>query len=106
MHETIIAANIIKEAKKLGDIKSVNVEVGELGHLPAKELEMTLRTLTKWNIVVKEKKATVRCKCGYNGRPKILERGHDMCLFVCPKCEKVPEILEGNQIKILSVETK
>ena len=104
MHETIIASKIIEEAKKHGNVKSITVEVGELGHLPVYELEPTLRTLIDWKINLIEKKSLVKCKCGYKGKPKILQRGHDMCLFVCPKCKNVPKIIEGDQIKLISVE--
>ena len=104
MHETVIANKIIEEAKKHGLVKAITIEVGELGHLPAYELEPTLKALVNWRLTIIEKPAKVQCSCGFIGRPKILERGHDMCLFICPKCEEVPKILEGNEIKLNEVE--
>src|SRR3989344_413911 len=103
MHETIIARKLIEEAEKQGKVKSMTVEVGELGHLPAHELEPTLKAMVNWKVNIIEKKAKVQCSCGFIGRPKILERGHDMCLFVCPKCDQVPKIIEGNEIRLKEV---
>lgn len=106
MHETVIATKLIEKAKEQGKVKAITVEVGEIGHLPAHELEPTLKALVNWDIKLIEKPALVKCLCGFQGRPKILERGHDMCLFVCPKCEEVPKILEGDKIKLISVEVE
>lgn len=106
MHETIIARKLIEEAEKHGKVKKIVVEVGELGHLPAHELRPTITAMVDWEVELIEKSAIVKCSCGYKGSPKILERGHDMCLFVCPECEEVPRIIEGNQIRLLSVEVE
>ena len=48
MHEQTIAKKIIEEASKHGIIESITVEVGDLGHLPAHEMEEVLKTLTDW----------------------------------------------------------
>ncbi|MFH1440104.1 MAG: hydrogenase/urease maturation nickel metallochaperone HypA [Candidatus Woesearchaeota archaeon] len=110
-------------------IKSVKFEVGDLAHLSAEELEQTLKGMVKFDIIVEKKKAIVRCGCGHNnnnnnnnseygneyidsnrkgcgyiGEPKILERGHHNLIYVCPKCERIPEIVEGGDIKIVEVE--
>lgn len=106
MHETIISRNIIEEASKQGKVKGIVVEVGELGYLPGYELEPTLKTLVDWDVKIIERKAVVSCSCGFKGGPKILQRGHDMCLFECPNCGKVPKILEGDQIRLISVEVE
>jgi len=39
MHETIIAKQIIDEAKKHGKVRSIVVEVGDLAHLLKVEVE-------------------------------------------------------------------
>ncbi len=106
MHETVIATQLIQEARKHGNVKGITVEVGELGHLPYYELEPTLKVLVNWDIRLTEKKSVVKCNCGYKGSPEILERGHDMCLFVCPKCKEVPTIIEGDKIRLVSVEVE
>ena len=107
MHETIIAQNIIKEAERHGEVKELYLEIGELAHVPANELLECLRTLVKWKINSKEIKAKVKCSCGLNGHPTILERGHDSFLIECPKCKNpMPEILEGKDIKIIKIVVK
>ena len=87
-------------------MKSVLVEVGELGPLPAKDLETTLKTIVKWDVEVRERKGLVKCECGFQGHPKILERGHDFCLFECPECGNVPTAVEGKDIRLISVEVE
>ena len=55
MHETVIARGIIKEAEKHGKIKQIELEIGELAHVPAHELLECLESLVKWKIVSKKK---------------------------------------------------
>ncbi len=106
MHETIIANEIIEKAVKHGNVKSIKVEVGEMGHLPADEFYQTISTLVPWKIDMVEKEGKVECSCGFIGRPKILERGHDVCIFECPKCGGVPKVIDGTEIKLLEVEVE
>jgi Zn finger protein HypA/HybF involved in hydrogenase expression len=104
MHETIIAKQIIEEAEKHGKPKSITVEVGDLGHLPLEELKEVMDTMVPYKIHYVRKPAKVRCKCGYIGEPNILEKGHDFNIFVCPKCDNQPEILDGKDIILKEVE--
>lgn len=107
MHETVISRKIIEDAKAFGDVKAVWVAVGELAHIPAHELAPTLLGMAApWRVEISETPAKVRCICGFEGHPKILERGHDMCVFECPDCGEVPAILEGGDIKITRVEVR
>ena len=106
MHETIIANEIIDKAVKHGNVKAVTIEVGEMGHLPADEFYKTISTLVPWKINLIEKEGKVECECGFIGRPTILERGHDVCIFECPKCREIPRVVDGNEIKLLSVEVE
>ncbi|MEE9525515.1 MAG: hydrogenase/urease maturation nickel metallochaperone HypA [Candidatus Woesearchaeota archaeon] len=103
MHETIIANDIINKAKEQGQVKEITVEVGDLAHLPANELKETLSTLVKWKVNIIEKEATIKCSCGYQGAPKILEKGHDSTVFVCPKCNETPDIIDGKDIILKEV---
>ncbi len=103
MHETIIANNIITEAKKHGDVKSILIEVGELAHLPSYELKDILKEMTNWEIKVIEKKSKVKCICGFVGPAKIIAKGHDYSLFRCPWCDSIPEVIEGNEIILKEV---
>jgi len=107
MHETIIAGDIIKKAKEQGKVKSITVEVGDLGHLPAEELEETLKKMVDWKIKIIRKKAKVSCSCGFTGEPKIIDKKHDFTLFKCPKCGNIPEVaLEGKDIVLKDVEVE
>lgn len=107
MHEQTIAKVIIEDANKCGVVKAVTVEVGDLGHLPAHEMEEVLKTLTDWDVKVVRKKATVKCSCGFVGEPVIVEKGHDHNVFRCPKCNALmPEILDGDKIILKDVEVE
>lgn len=115
MHELIIANKIIEDIKNqislnnltsINKVVSVSFEVGDLAHLSAEELEGTLKSMVNFKIIVKRKKATVKCKCGFKGEPKILERGHHSLIFVCQKCEEVPQIVDGEDIKIMEIEVR
>ncbi len=106
MHETAIARNIIQEAEKHGNVNSLDLEIGELAHVPAQELISCLRQLVKWKISFTEKPSTVKCACGYAGHPKIIARGHDHFMIECPKCKKIPQLTDGTEIIIKSVEVE
>jgi Zn finger protein HypA/HybF involved in hydrogenase expression len=105
MHDTIISQDIIEAAKRQGKVKGIIVEVGELGHVPAEELMETLsRMVPNWYVQIVQKKAKVKCLCGYIGEPKILEHTHGHSVFFCPKCKRVPELVEGKDIILKEVE--
>ena len=108
MHEQTIAKVIIQEAAKHGKVKSIDVEVGDLGHLPANEMEDVLNTLTDWKINITTKKAVIECEaCGFLGEPNIVEKGHDHNVFRCPKCmAMMPHIISGDQIILKEVEVE
>ncbi len=106
MHEQVVAQNIIQEAKKHGSVKSIVVEVGDLAHLPAKEMREVLERLTDWEINVVSMKALVLCNdCKHLGLPEIMQQMHDHCVFKCMKCGKMfPEVEEGDKIMLKEVE--
>ncbi|MBW3012423.1 hydrogenase maturation nickel metallochaperone HypA [Candidatus Woesearchaeota archaeon] len=107
MHETLIAQDIIKEANKYGKVLAIVVEVGELAHIPAEELDECLKSLVDWKVLVNETPSVVSCICGYEGRPRILEKGHDSTMFACPECKAVmPEIISGTDIVLKEVEVE
>jgi len=106
MHETILANKIIQKAKEHGKVKAIVVEVGQLADIPSDHLAETLRKMVDWNISVEEKKARVKCSCGYEGEPKIVEKRHEMTLFVCPKCSSLPKVREGKDIILKEVEVE
>jgi len=106
MHDLVIAEEIVREARKYGEISSITVEVGDLANILPEQLENTLEKLTGWKIKILKKKARVRCSCSFEGNPKITARSHDVVFFECPKCHKIPNILEGNEIIIKEVNLK
>lgn len=103
MHETAIAHAIIEEAKKHGKVESVELELGELGHVPPQELVECIERLVPWKVVWSEKKAVVKCTCGFHGHPKVIERGHDHFMIECPRCGETPQLLSGTEFKIIKV---
>ena len=108
MHEQTIAKAIIEEAAKHGKVEGIIVEVGDLGHLPAHEMEEVLNTLTDWKVTITKKTATIKCEqCGFEGAPEILEKGHDHNVFRCPECKAMmPRIVDGDQIILKEVEVE
>jgi len=103
MHEITIAKNILKQAERYGNVTRLVVECGELAHIPAKDLEKALKDISKSEISVTESPSTVKCGCGFKGRPRIELHSHDATIFFCPECGEVPKIKEGNGIMIKSV---
>ncbi len=135
MHEHSFIEAILRNVQKrassevagcrLQDIKKVVLEVGELVGIEASHLRehmmervdfapkgvpsaqmASANTDKVGNIEVLEKAGLVRCRCGFEGRPKILERLHDIVVFECGECGGVPEVLEGEDIKIISITYK
>lgn len=107
MHDTLISKDIIQAAEAQGTVKSITVEVGDLGHLPLEELRETLCSMVPdWEVNLVPKKAVVKCACGYRGEPNIIEHKHGHSIYVCPKCGLVPEVLEGADIILKEVEVE
>ena len=109
MHETIIINKILEEVNKKAKgkrVKSITLEVGDLAHLSAQELKRFLTNLIDYEVIVNPIKARVRCKCGFEGKPNILAHEHDLALFECPKCGKMPRILSGEDIVLREIITE
>ncbi len=103
MHESIFVKDIIKQAKKHGDVKGVVIEVGGLAPIEAEHLQLHLKEIVDWKVEVKQKKGIVECECGFKGEPEIITKGHDFVLFKCPWCGDVPKIIEGDKIILKEV---
>jgi Zn finger protein HypA/HybF involved in hydrogenase expression len=107
MHDTLISQDIIEAAKRQGKVKGITVEVGDLGHLPLEELrEALLSRVPDWAVKLVRRKAVVRCACGFEGEPKIIEHRHGHSLWQCPQCGLVPEVVEGKDIVLKEVEVE
>jgi len=108
MHEVAIANKLADEIRKqigekFDDIKAVSIELGELAEITADELREVLADMYSWRAEISVRKAKVKCKCGYVGKPKIKAREHDVVFFECPLCNSLPEVLEGKSIVVKSV---
>lgn len=104
MHEAFIAQKIIDKAEEQGKVQKIVLEVGDLAHLPAEDLEEALKKRVNWEIEIIKVPGEVQCKCGFKGAPKVLEKAHDLTLFECPKCKEIPtKIISGEDITIKEV---
>ncbi len=109
MHETVIAADVVRQVKKkvgaakLKSVKAIAIEVGEFAPISAAHLAGTLRELTGWKVRIKAIKAMGKCTCGFSGRPRLLQRGHDFCIYCCPKCGHAPKLKQGGDIKATGI---
>jgi len=104
MHEIAIAKKIVEDLSAYKNIKAVTIEIGELAPITAEELEDALSALANWKLNIVKKESIVECECGYKGRAKIRERKHDIVIYECPNCGKIPEIVQGGDIVIKQVE--
>ena len=106
MHDLIFTESIIKNVPNPKDVTSITLEVGELSGIEKDHLKEHLVERTGWIVDVIGIDSKVRCLCGYEGRAKIKERLHDLVIFSCPKCDLLPEVLSGSDIKIAKVRYK
>ncbi|MDH3353132.1 MAG: hydrogenase maturation nickel metallochaperone HypA [Nanoarchaeota archaeon] len=122
MHEQSFIEAIVRNIEDIDSVKKIVLEVGDLVGIDAEHLkehmEKRLGFVPKGmppaqmasadtdkvgNVEVLKKDGLVRCECGFDGKPEVLERMHDLVLFQCPECGEVPEVLEGKDIKIVKV---
>ncbi|MGC8850637.1 MAG: hypothetical protein ACP5O3_00190 [Candidatus Micrarchaeia archaeon] len=103
MHGHAIAHEIIEKARKKGEPKAIEVEVGELSTITPSELMKSLKQHVNWKVRIFYRKGVVACACGFKGKPKILAREHDLVLFACPKCGAAPQAVKGNSVFLKKV---
>ena len=65
MHDTFVIEKIIDEANKLGEIKEINIELGDLCNITKDHLKEHLSEQVDWKININVKKSKVKCTCGY-----------------------------------------
>lgn len=99
-----LADEIISEAKKQGNVRSVDIEVGDLSSISAEEIRGCLEQLSDFKVNIIRKRAKVSCECGYTGEPEITHRTHDNIFFECPNCGSVPDVNAGSSIILKAVE--
>ena len=103
MHEHTFIENIIKQVPNKEGVLSIHIEVGELAGIEPNHLIEHLIEHTGWEVIAIPVKSDVKCDCGYAGEARVLHRLHDLVIFNCPECSGNPEVLEGNNIKIIKV---
>lgn len=103
MHEHTFITNIINQVPNSKNVKSVTIEVGELAGIEPGHLKEHLIEHTNWEVNTVLIKSDVECECGYTGPARILERLHDLVIYDCPECSEIPNVLEGNNIKVTNV---
>ncbi|MBD3164100.1 hypothetical protein GF323_02795 [Candidatus Woesearchaeota archaeon] len=106
MHGIHIAGELIAKAREQGKVRKAFIELGKLANISKADLSRQMKNLAGFNFVIEEEEAKVRCGCGYEGKPKITERQHDIVLFECPLCGEKPEVLNGDEIVLKSVEVE
>ena len=103
MHEHTFIDAIVRDIEDKANVEKIILEVGELAGIEGSHLAEHIRERFDWDVEAVQKEGLVKCECGYEGRPKILEKLHDLVIFECPKCEGVAEALEGKDIKIVKI---
>ena len=103
MHEHRFLQQIIEQVKQFGVVKEVKLAVGELADVEADHLEAHLAEIVPWKVTVETEESKILCDCGFAGRARILDRGHDFFLFNCPQCGKKPKVLVGDAVRIIGV---
>ena len=106
MHGIHIAGDLISKAREQGKVKKAFIELGSISNITKEDLSKQMKNLADFNFVIEEIPAKVKCECGYEGKPQVLERQHDLVLFECPLCHKLPEVVEGDKIILKEVEVE
>ncbi|MEW5760972.1 MAG: hydrogenase maturation nickel metallochaperone HypA [Candidatus Thermoplasmatota archaeon] len=114
MHEISVASNIVDELllqaknKKIGKIKKVFLEVGELTSLGIEQLKFAYGILAKDEIIkgsklkIIKKKAFGECSsCKKNIR--IFDKNLSLPILFCKKCNKRLRIISGNETIIRKI---
>ena len=97
-HESKVIESILRE---VGNAKKVKVIVGELSGYTVEEIKKALEIRIDCEVL--EKKGVVKCECGFEGSPTILEKEHDFVFFECPMCNQIPEILKGKEVIVKDI---
>ncbi len=103
MHEQAYIDAILKNIDDVNGIKELVIEVGELAGIEGGHLREHIVDRFGWDVEIIKKNAVVKCECGFEGRPKIVQRLHDFVVFECSSCGDVPSVVEGEDIKIIKV---
>ncbi|MFH1548558.1 MAG: hydrogenase/urease maturation nickel metallochaperone HypA [Candidatus Omnitrophota bacterium] len=118
MHEFSVASQIadrvlqVAVEKKAKEIKSIELDIGQLNLLAEEQLKFWLTEILKekeiaktTKIKINRVKAVIKCrKCGYEGNLKSDEQNHLHPVFLCPSCKDSDiDIKEGRDCVIKKI---
>lgn len=112
MDAKAVAAEIVQSAKEAAKglhISAMSIEVGELATISVPNLAKEIALLLPFSSVdIGERKAKVKCECGFEGTPKTERKGSEGTPdFSCPKCKrKYPQVLEGDSVELKDIEVQ
>lgn len=108
MHEFSVMSQIVEvvlqEAKRRDAerVERVKLDIGEFTFLGEEQMMFAFDLLTKGTIaegaelVIGTEEGTVRCECGFEGKPERPEDVHVLTpLLKCPKCDRIAKVKEG-----------
>ena len=104
--DILVSINAELKGKNAQNIKRVNISIGELEHISSEHFEFHFRQRTKGTVLEKAelsfKKIPARFRCKDCFR-EFIPKDDEMA---CPSCgSKLVELIEGNGIKVESLET-
>jgi len=107
MHEYSIAYDIYTTARraarenKANLVKRIHVDIGEMALVNPEQVEFLFLAISEDDplfkgavLVCRPVTPRARCGCGYEGDE----------VFVCPGCGAMPELVEGREIVVTSLE--
>ena len=107
MHEYAIAHDIYTTARraalenKANLVKRIHVDVGEMALVNPEQVEFLFLAISEDDplfkgatLVCRPVKPRTKCSCGYEGDE----------IFVCPGCGALPEVVQGREIVVTSLE--
>jgi hydrogenase nickel incorporation protein HypA/HybF len=107
MHEYAIAHDIYMTARraaldnKANLVKRIHVDIGEMALVNPEQVDFLFSVLSEEDplfkgatLVCRPVTPKTRCSCGYEGTE----------VFVCPKCGAMPELVQGREIVVTSLE--
>jgi len=107
MHEYAIAYDIYTTAKRAARenranlVKRIHVDVGEMALVNPEQVAFLFQAITEEDplfsgasLVCRPVKPRTRCSCGYEGDE----------IFVCPGCGALPDVVQGREIVVTSLE--
>jgi len=107
MHEYAIAHDIYTTARRAALenranlVKRIHVDIGEMAVVSADQVDFLFQVISEDDplfrgatLVCRPVAPRTRCPCGYEGTE----------VFVCPKCGALPELVQGREVVVTSLE--